>query len=89
MLENKKNDQLRSFLDISAAALLLPSFYKLSRFVSPTTSFFFVCAYSGAYFMGPRKWNVALFQNKLNQFAVPYADKYGVKLDYQYIEEAK
>ena len=52
--ENRKNDNMNQFLNVVAVATFIPSLYKISRWVSPTSSFLFSIAFFGGYYYGPK-----------------------------------
>ena len=63
-----------------------PITYSISKTVKPVGCAFFAAAWFASYFKVMKPFTLSQFQSSLNKSAQPYADKYGVKSDADYMK---
>ena len=83
-------DDAHNKLDQMAGAGMFVAFwpitYNLSKTVRPAGCAFFAAAWFASYFKVVKPFTLSQFQSTLNSSAKPLADKYGVKLDKDYLK---
>ena len=62
-----------------------PLMYKVSQRVKPVGCGVLTLGYAAAYFNGVKPMLVQQMQNSLNSFAKPFAEKYQVRTDEDYL----
>tara|TARA_B110000305_G_scaffold201245_1_gene228935 strand:- start:66 stop:590 length:525 start_codon:yes stop_codon:yes gene_type:complete len=79
------HDNTDTFLSATMFVAYWPVMHRLSKNVKPVGCLFFTGAYLAAYFKGVKAQTMNNMQVALNTEAAPYAEKYGLKQDADYL----
>ena len=80
------HDSLNTFATVGWFAAFWPATYSISRTVRPSGCFLFAAAYAWSYFNLVKPFTLSRFQGTLNAAAQPYAAKYKIKSDEEYLK---
>ena len=86
LAQDAAHDKLNQMAGAGMFLSFWPLFYNLSKTVRPAGCAVFAAVWFGAYFKVVKPFTLSQFQSTLNNTAKPYAEKYGVKMDADYLK---
>ena len=86
LVQDAAHDQLDKLAGAGMFVGFWPLVYTLSKTVRPAGCAVFGAVWFASYFKVVKPFTLSQFQSTLNKAAVPYAEKYGVKSDADYLK---
>ena len=83
--QSQAHDSLQTYSSVGAFGAFWPLLYTVSRTVKPSGCAVFAAGYMWSYYKVVKPFTLSRFQTSLNSAAKPFADKYKIKSDSDYL----
>ena len=87
--QSAAHDKLEGATKLAMFGAYFPALYYLSKSVRPYGCGFFTLGYLATYSYAVKPFLLSQFQKTLNKSALPFKDKYGIKMDSDYMPADK